>query len=233
MAKRTIKKTKPTSLPAVAVDPKPLPVVEDMNTEPVLERHAVFGGTRRGLLTKAEARELVEVTSGRRREWAPMPDYKSDEYKAGKREERKQDSLRQIMVANVDAPVRVNVEKDKGKSPPETLKIYPNLEAFKADHNFQDYPFVKSAGMQDETIILVRASIWVGKERPAKPAGEKGESKKELIKRMLLRPEGCTTKEVLEATGWPAVSMPGQAKMVGLQLRKVKENGVTKYWGFE
>lgn len=50
-----------------------------------------------------------------------------------------------------------------------------------------------------------------------------------LVAGMLQRPEGCTTKDVLKATGWPAVSMPQQAKAAGLTLKKDKKDGVTVY----
>jgi Protein of unknown function (DUF3489) len=54
-------------------------------------------------------------------------------------------------------------------------------------------------------------------------------SKLALIVGLLRRPKGCTTKQVLEATGWPAVSMPQQAKAAGLTLQKEKVDGVTVY----
>lgn len=56
-------------------------------------------------------------------------------------------------------------------------------------------------------------------------------SKTSLIGSMLLDPKGCTTAEVLKATGWPAVGMPQQAKACGLKLRKVKDGKVTRYFG--
>lgn len=56
-------------------------------------------------------------------------------------------------------------------------------------------------------------------------------SKAQMIADLLLRKEGCTTKDVLAATGWPAVSMPQQAKVAGLVLRKEKIDGTTRYWG--
>jgi hypothetical protein len=55
-------------------------------------------------------------------------------------------------------------------------------------------------------------------------------SKAAAIVDLLRRPEGCTTADVLKATGWPAVSMPQQAKAAGLKLRSEKEGRVTRYW---
>lgn len=62
---------------------------------------------------------------------------------------------------------------------------------------------------------------------PAMP--RKGESKIEMIARLLKRKEGCTTAEVLAATQWPSVSMPQQAKAAGLRLTKEKDGRVTRY----
>ena len=52
-------------------------------------------------------------------------------------------------------------------------------------------------------------------------------SKLAIIVGLLTRPEGCTVAEVLEATEWPSVSMPQQAKAAGLTL--VKEGRPARY----
>ncbi len=59
-------------------------------------------------------------------------------------------------------------------------------------------------------------------------------SKVETIGQLLRRKEGCTTAEVLKATGWPAVSMPQQARALGVKLKTEKVDGpngrrVTRY----
>lgn len=65
-----------------------------------------------------------------------------------------------------------------------------------------------------------------------KAGGIRPGSKLELIAGLLMRPEGCTTEDCLKATGWPALSMPQQAKAAGLTLRKEKTKGeATRYWG--
>lgn len=52
----------------------------------------------------------------------------------------------------------------------------------------------------------------------------------EKIGEMLARKNGCTAKDVLEATRWPSVSMPQQAKALGITLHKHKgEDGITRY----
>lgn len=56
-------------------------------------------------------------------------------------------------------------------------------------------------------------------------------SKLETVAKLLMREGGCTTAEVLKATGWPSVSMPQQAKAAGLTLAKAKDGKVTRYTG--
>lgn len=60
-------------------------------------------------------------------------------------------------------------------------------------------------------------------------AGPRKESKVALIASLLTRAGGCTTADVLKATGWPTVSMPQQAKAAGLTLKKEKDGSVTRY----
>ena len=69
------------------------------------------------------------------------------------------------------------------------------------------------------------------KASKGKRAGGKGQTKTALVGQLLLRKEGCTTADILAATGWPAVSVPAQAKAVGLGLRKEKDGKVTRYFG--
>lgn len=57
-----------------------------------------------------------------------------------------------------------------------------------------------------------------------------GESKMSIISKLLNRANGCTTADVLEATGWPSVSMPAMAKALKVRLHKDKEKGkATRY----
>ena len=69
------------------------------------------------------------------------------------------------------------------------------------------------------------------REVPAKralPANAYG-AKKALAARLLEK--GVTTKEMLKALGWPAISMPAMAKSVGMKLERTKEGRVTRYKG--
>lgn len=68
------------------------------------------------------------------------------------------------------------------------------------------------------------------KEKEARVNGN-GHSKTALVGEMLLRKGGCTSPEILEATGWPAVSVPAIAKANNLDLRKEKVGRTTTYFG--
>ena len=69
--------------------------------------------------------------------------------------------------------------------------------------------------------------------REARGPGRPREGSKLVeIVSLLTRPEGTTTREILDATGWPAVSVPQQARAGGLELRKDKQPGQpTRYFG--
>jgi hypothetical protein len=54
-------------------------------------------------------------------------------------------------------------------------------------------------------------------------------SKLEIIVKLLRRKGGCTMKQALAATGWPAISMPQQARAAGLKLKKEKRDGIYHY----
>lgn len=70
------------------------------------------------------------------------------------------------------------------------------------------------------------------KAKPKTPAkGKAKTSKTDLVAKMLLREKGCTTAQVLAATGWKAISMPAAAKSAGLELRTEKVGNVTRYYG--
>lgn len=63
-----------------------------------------------------------------------------------------------------------------------------------------------------------------------KTEGVRPGSKLEQVVKLLQRASGCTSKDVLKATGWPSVSMPQQAKAAGITLETEKIDGVTHYW---
>lgn len=82
-----------------------------------------------------------------------------------------------------------------------------------------------------ERAIDKKARKGTPAKKPATKDGPRKGSKVDLIAGLLKRKGGCTTADVLKATGWPAVSMPQQAKAAGLKLRKEKKAGeVTRYF---
>lgn len=206
----------------------PLPAKEDMSTDDPLAIPAFLKRDGSKRLTHAESAALVDTTSGRTRDWI-MPD-NSPEAKAARAAARVEETKRRIFVHNDEAPVTVVIKNGEVK----TLAVYQSMGEFRSKHDFGTYPFKESKSDKDQTVILVGEKPWAGKERkPAAVDVPRGKSKKEIIGEMLLRPEGVTSKEVCDAMGWPSVSMPAQAKMVGLALKKEKVGGVTKYWGIK
>lgn len=169
-------------------------------------------------LTNEQARALGQPN----RTWAPiMPrGQKAPARPAG------------IFVENPAAPVTVNVRQKTGA--PAFLARYPDLAAFMAAHDVATWPIVRHVGNQDETLVLVSAKPWAGRSaapRSSCESSSNAKTKAEIIGELLARPDGCTTKEILEATGWPSVSVPAQAKSVGMTLTKEKRDGVTRYFG--
>lgn len=67
--------------------------------------------------------------------------------------------------------------------------------------------------------------------KPAKANGNGKTNKREICAALLTRAAGCTSRDLLDATGWPAISVPATAKASGLKLRKEKVGKVTTYYG--
>lgn len=137
-------------------------------------------------------------------------------------------------ISNREAPVEVAQEKE-GKW--DVVKMFDGMAAFEAWHNPKYQRIRHSSSNAERTVILVE--MLRHDEPPAAkaekvekaPGKVKSGSKVALIADLLVRPQGCTTADVLAATGWPAVSMPAQAKLAGLTLRKEKVGKVTTYYG--
>lgn len=67
-------------------------------------------------------------------------------------------------------------------------------------------------------------------EPAAEPTRRTG-TKTDMVRQMLLHPDGCTADEVKRACGWPSVSMPAMAAAAGLVLRKEEDEGGMRYYG--
>lgn len=117
---------------------------------------------------------------------------------------------------------------------PDKAKLgeYENMDEFDANHDKGAYPVRRTMSYEGVTFVMCSAKPWAGKPRE-KIVGPKPteRSKVHVIGDLLKRPEGCTTTDVLAATGWPSVSMPAQAKLAGLVLRKEKVGKITTYYG--
>lgn len=81
-----------------------------------------------------------------------------------------------------------------------------------------------------DAIKVIKAAGKTAK-KPAKNASVGSKTKTAIVAGLLTRASGCTTKDILDATGWPAVSVPAMAKAASLKLKKVKNGSVTRYYG--
>lgn len=68
-------------------------------------------------------------------------------------------------------------------------------------------------------------------ERKAREPRSTGPNKREQAAALLTREGGATSREILDVTGWPAVSVPALAKASKLSLRQEKDGKVTRYFG--
>jgi len=121
------------------------------------------------------------------------------------------------------------------KDPPSIKAAVARAEKAKAkEAKFEGSPAHKKAAdaakkaAQDNARAPAKRT---GAPRKAAATLSSGKTKNAMVGELLARPEGCTTADILAATGWPSVSVPAQAKAVGLTLRKEKDGKVTRYWG--
>jgi hypothetical protein len=120
-----------------------------------------------------------------------------------------------------DAPETHPAQPVKPGGIPEFLKVDP---AARAESWVQNPPLLKERTMSQIAAEERSAGLKIKKER--------GESKTAIIAALLVRDGGCTTVDILEATGWPTVSVPAMAEAAGLSLRKEKVPGSkTRYYG--
>ncbi len=139
-------------------------------------------------------------------------------------------------------PVSVRKPSSIGQGADEITR-YPDWTAYEAAHDAKTYPVKRVQSIDGVTVVLVAPKPWAGKikavpgiDEPTPPTraqlkranGPSGKAK--LIGEMLLK-GNVSSKELCEAVGWPSMSVPAQAKMVGLTLRKEKVDGVMRYWG--
>lgn len=194
-------------------------------------------------LTNEQARNLAYPQIA----WAPFRDHTQTAPKMPTR----------VFITDENLPVEVVVKLKEGNK---VLNRYANMRAFRFAHKLADYPVGRVIETDTCTFIQVTAKPWAkdhdtvvtatgetmqrlaakisGVFIKEEPKPEKGprkmrrDSKVYVIGDLLLRSEGCTAQDVMKLTGWPSVSMPAQAKLAGLTLRKEKTKGQpTRYWG--
>ena len=93
----------------------------------------------------------------------------------------------------------------------------------------ENTPIAAEAASPEETNMPTETKPK--KARKAKDTKSPREGTKlETVAKLLRRKNGCTAKDVMEACNCPAVSMPQQAKALGVKLRTEKQGRVTRYW---
>lgn len=126
-----------------------------------------------------------------------------------------------------------------GKMSPAMAKALEIVDRNKVSKAAKQSPLIAKALAEREKLSALTKSnksegktAMPAKTKKASNGKTKSKSSKvELIAGLLKRKEGCTSADVLKATGWPAVSMPQQAKAAGLRLKKDKKPGeVTRYF---
>lgn len=132
-------------------------------------------------------------------------------------------------------PVKAKAEKPaKAKAPAKakepkaaTTKVTPAAIENPIDALAERF----EAGKADIRTLL-QAAYDAGKASPRTRAPRAGgPSKRDIAADLLKRKGGCTAKDILEATGWPTVSVPAIARAAGLTLTQTKEGRTTTYFG--
>lgn len=126
------------------------------------------------------------------------------------------------------APERVIV-----LAPEAVLAVYnawveADPDAFDADAMLAYLTRAYEAGRQAAATKPPRRAT---ERRTAEPKEARGPNKRERAAGLLTRPGGATAREILDVTGWPAVSVPALAKASRVTLRQEKDGKVTRYYG--
>jgi hypothetical protein len=142
--------------------------------------------------------------------------------------EQQQKSLKKtvpVLNADSDPESGIATEEDIGMSDESVENVQP---AKKARKTRVVKARIAKAPKAPKVVKAAKAPKVAKKTNGTSTRGEKTKE----IGRLLQRKNGCTTEEILELTGWPAVSVPAMAKACGLKLRKERQPGErTRYWG--
>lgn len=119
-------------------------------------------------------------------------------------------------------------DKEKAKADAAKLKEKEKAEKLKAKAEAAKAKEKEKAAKAKE-----REKNGKAPRKPRGPAGPYGE-KTLAVKKLLTSKNGCTRKDILDATGWPTVSVQAMAKNLKLKLSVKKEPGKLKvYFGKE
>lgn len=127
-------------------------------------------------------------------------------------------------------PVKVKAKTKEKPMPAPTAPVF-SVEAL--INELREIATISPSVAEIEALtILFQKAYDAGKNAPrARAPRAGGPSKSEQAAELLLRPEGCTTKDILDLTKWPSVSVPAVARANGLTLRQEKAGRVTTYFG--
>lgn len=145
--------------------------------------------------------------------------------------------LRAIGKGDFDAPAKaLKAKAPKAEKPAKAKAEKPIAEPADQDSDPIEVFFVEFIGAdtRDDNFMraLLRKAYDAGKAAPRmRTPRAGGPTKRELAAELLRRPEGCTSRDILDLTSWPAVSVPAVAKASGLTLRQEKQGRVTVYFG--
>lgn len=179
-----------------------------------------------------------DLTEGGKGNYSRYPDQNYD--RNGRRREPRATVDAALLVTAAEAPNGVVVGRTVVPAPKRSLKT-PAAEAAQS----QEIDVKANASKKPASKRTTKAPTARGKKKGAKARASAGSARKattgatkgirpgsklEVIVGLLKKPEGCTAADVLKATGWPAVSMPQQARSAGIALRTEKEGRATRYW---
>lgn len=108
-------------------------------------------------LTPAEEQRLIDLTTGRARDWAPIR----------KPEEWTVKPTMPMVVDNPNLPVKVQV-KDGKRAGSTLLATYKNMAEFEAKHDKKNYPLRGQPVLfENHTVVLCSKMFWVDKNKDA------------------------------------------------------------------
>jgi hypothetical protein len=127
------------------------------------------------------------------------------------------------------------IGQDTGKD--KEMPLGPKEEALRAqrlaaiaDGKPEKAPKVPKAPRKARSASKPKKARKIAKAKATRTSEPRKGVKTAIIRELLTRVGGCTTAEVLAETGWKAVSMPDQARRLGVELKTEKDGRIARYW---